>query len=89
MKQKEIRKLYHLLLDDIDKNIMKSSEYQKQRKISSEKEDKLMEYIGKDGFKLQEEFMNEYIWLNKIAEEEIFVYTFSLVNKLRDEALMK
>ena len=37
MKQKEIRKLYHSLLDDIDKNIMKSSEYQKQRKISSYK----------------------------------------------------
>ena len=68
---------------------MKSAEYQKQRKISSDKEDKLMEYIGKDGFKLQEDFMNEYIWLNKIAEEEIFVYTFSLANRLRDEALIK
>ena len=40
-------------------------------------------------FKLQEDFMNEYIWLNKIAEEEIFVYTFSLANRLRDEALIK
>ena len=48
-----------------------------------------MEYIGKDGFKFQEEFMNEYIWLNKIAEEEIFVYTFSLANKLRDESLSR
>ena len=67
MKQKEIRKLYNLLLDDIDKNIMKSSEYQKHWKISSDKEEKLMEYIGKDGFKFQEEFMNEYIGLNKIA----------------------
>ena len=89
MKQKEIRKLYHLLLEDIDKNIMKSFEYQKQQKISSDKENKLMEYISKDGFKLQEEFMNEYIWLNKIAEEEIFVYTFSLDNRLRDESLIR
>ena len=88
MKQKEIRKLYHSLLEDIDKNIMKSAEYQKQRKISSDKEDKLMEYIGKDGFKKQEELMDEYIWLNKIAEVEIFVYTFSLANRLRDEALI-
>ena len=33
--------------------------------------------------------MNEYIWLNKIAEEEIFVYTFSLANRLRDESLIR
>ena len=89
MKQKEIRKLYHSLLEDIDKNIMKSAEYQKQRKISSDKEDKLMEYIGKDGFKLQEDFMNEYIWLNHIAQEETFIYAFSLANRLRDESLIR
>ena len=48
-----------------------------------------MEFLGKDGIKLQEDFMNEYIWLNKIAEEEIFIYTFSLANRLRDESLTK
>ena len=89
MEQKEIRKLYNVLTDDIDKRIMKSSKYQKQREIASNRENKLREFIGKDGFKLQEEFMDEYIWLNKITEEEIFVYAFSLSNKLRDESLSK
>ena len=89
MEQKEIRKLYNVLNDDIDKKIMKSSKYQKQREIASNRENKLREFIGKDGFKLQEEFMDEYIWLNKITEEEIFVYAFSLSNKLRDESLSK
>lgn len=89
MEQKEIRKLYNVLTDDIDKKIMKSSKYQKQREIASNRENKLREFIGKDGFKLQEEFMDEYIWLNKITEEEIFVYAFSLSNKLRDESLSK
>ena len=89
MEQKEIRKLYNVLTDDIDKRIMKSSKYKKQREIASNRENKLRDFIGKDGFKLQEEFMDEYIWLNKITEEEIFVYAFSLSNKLRDESLSK
>ena len=85
MKKIEISKLYNFLLDDIDKNIMKSNKYQKARKKVHIKEDELREFIGNDGFKKQEEFMDEYIGLNHIAEEEIFIYAFSLANKLRDE----
>lgn len=87
MNKKEIRKLYNSLLDDIDKQIMKSKKYQDIKEIVHIKEDELRDFIGKDGFRKQEEFMDEYIGLNKIAEEEIFVYAFSLANKLRDEAL--
>ena len=68
---------------------MKSGKYQETRNIVHIKEDELREYIGKNGFKKQEEFMDEYIGLNKIAEEEIFVYAFSLANRLRDESLTK
>ena len=89
MNKKEIRMLYNSLLDDINKSIMKSNKYQETRKIVHIKEDELREVIGKDGFKKQEEFMDEYIWLNHITEEEIFVYAFSLANKLRDESLSR
>lgn len=33
--------------------------------------------------------MNKYIWLIKITEKEIFVYTISLANKQRDESLSR
>ena len=89
MDKKEIRKLYTFLLDDIDKQIVKSKKYQETREIVQMKEDELREVIGKDGFKKQEEFMDEYIWLNKIAEEETFIYAFSLANKLRDESISR
>lgn len=89
MKKLEISKLYNSLLDDIDKCIMKSNKYQKARKKVHIKEDELRGFIGKDGFKKQEEFMDEYIGLNHIAEEEIFIYAFSLANRLRDESLSK
>ena len=87
MKKKEIRKLYNSLLDDINKSIMKSNKYKETREIVHTKEDELRAFIGNDGFQKQEEFMDEYIWLNHITEEEIFVYAFSLANKLRDESL--
>lgn len=87
MEKKEIRKLYNSLLDDINKSIMKSNKYKETREIVHTKEDELRAFIGKDGFQKQEEFMDEYIWLNHITEEEIFVYAFSLANKLRDESL--
>ena len=61
MKKLEISKLYNSLIDDIDKCIMKSNKYQKARKKVHIKEDELRDFIGKDGFKKQEEFMDEYI----------------------------
>lgn len=89
MKKNEIRKIYNYLMEDIDEIIMKSSKYQKQRIEANVKEEELRKLIGKENFKKQEEFMDEYIALNKITEEEIFVYAFSLANKLRDESLRK
>ena len=89
MNKKEISKLYNSLLEDIDKAIMKSNKYQETREIVHIKEEELRKFIGKDGFQKQEEFMEEYIWLNHIAQEETFIYAFSLANRLRDESLSR
>lgn len=89
MEKKEIRKLYNSLLEDIDEKIMSSKKYQETRELVHKKENELRKFIGKDGFKKQEDFMNEYIWLNHIAQEETFIYAFSLSNRLRDESIMK
>lgn len=89
MEKTEISKLYNSLLEDIDKKIMESEKYQETRELVHTKEEELRKFIGKEGFKKQEDFMNEYIWLNHIAQEETFIYAFSLANRLRDESLIR
>ena len=53
---KNIKEAY-VIVSIFDKKIMKSRKYQETRNIVHIKEDELREYIGKNGFKKQEEFM--------------------------------
>lgn len=89
MKQEEIRKLYSFLLPEIDEKVTKNSNYKKTRKLCNELEEELKAFIGKDGYRKFENFMDEYIYLSSIANEEYFVQGFSKANKLRDESLMR
>ena len=43
----------------------------------------------KDGYKKFENFMDEYLYLVSIENEEFFAQGFSMANKLRDESLSK
>ncbi len=89
MKQKEIRKLYDFLLPEIYTKIVKNSNYIKTRKLCDELEEELKNFIGKDGYKKFENFMDEYLYLVSIENEEFFTQGFSMANKLRDESLIK
>lgn len=89
MEKSKIRKLYNSLLEDIDESILKSNKYQETREKVNIKEEELRKLIGKEELKKQEDFMDEYIWLNHIAQEETFIYAFSLANRLRDESLSR
>lgn len=89
MKKSEIKKLCNFLLPEIDKHIVKNYEYKKTRKKCCKLEDELREFIGKEGYKKFENFMDEYIYLSSIANEEYFIHGFSKANIFRDESLSK
>ena len=89
MNKKTIRKIYDYALEDFDKILLKSSKYNKTRKKCNKVEDELKDFIGKDGYKKFENFMDEYLYLVSIENEEFFVQGFSMANKLRDESLSK
>ena len=89
MKQEEIRKLYSFLLPELDKKVAKNQKYKETRKLCDKLEEELKVFIGKDGYRKFENFMDEYIYLASIANEEYFVQGFSKANKLRDESLMR
>lgn len=89
MNKKTIRKIYDYALEDFDKILLKNSKYNKTRKKCNKVEDELKDFIGKDGYKKFENFMDEYLYLVSIENEEFFVQGFSMANKLRDESLSK
>lgn len=89
MNKKTIRKIYDYALEDFDKILLKNSKYNKTRKKCNKVEDELKDFIGKDGYKKFENFMDEYLYLVSIENEEFFVQGFSIANKLRDESLSK
>lgn len=89
MKQKQIRKIFDYALEDLDKIILDNTEYQKARNECDKTEDELRAFIGKDGYRKFEAFMDKYMALESIENEEYFVQGFSIANKLRDESLMK
>lgn len=89
MKQEEIRKLYDFLLPEIDKKITMNPKYKETRKLCDELEEELKTFIGKDSYRKFENFMDKYIYLSSIANEEYFVQGFSKANIFRDEALQK
>ena len=89
MKQEEIRKVYDFLLPEIDKKVAKNQKYKETRKLCDKLEEELKVFIGKDVYRKFENFMDEYIYLSSIANEEYFVQGFSKANKLRDESLMR
>lgn len=89
MKRSEIRKLCSFLLPEIDKHIIKNPEYKKTRKKCNKLEDELKEFIGKEGYKKFENFMDEYTYLSSVANEEYFIHGFSKSNKFRDESLSR
>ena len=87
MKNKTIRKLYDYALEDIDRIILKNPKYKKARQECNKIEDELKEFIGKEGYRKFESFMELYMALECIENEEVFVQGFSMANKLRDESL--
>ena len=86
MKNKTIRKIFDYALEDLDQIVLKNPKYIKNRKICNKLEDELRKFIGKDGYRKFEEFMDAYLALGYIENEEIFVQGFSMANRLRDES---
>lgn len=89
MNKKTIRKIYDYFLEDFDKILLNNSKYKKIREKCNKAEDELKGFIGKDSYRKFENFMNEYLYLINIENEEFFVQGFSIANKLRDESLRK
>ena len=89
MNKKTIRKIYDYALEDLDKILLNNSKYKKTREKCNKVEDELKNFIGKDGYKKFENFMDEYLYLVSIENEEFFTQGFSMANKLHDESLIK
>lgn len=89
MNKKTIRKIYDYALEDLDKILLNNSKYKKNKEKCNKAEDELKNFIGKDGYKKFENFMDEYLYLVSIENEEFFTQGFSMANKLRDESLIK
>lgn len=89
MNKKEIRKIFDYALEDLDQIILNNPKYINTREKCSKLEDELKEFIGKDGYRKFERFMDEHLALDTIEYEEFFVQGFSMANKLRDESLSK
>ena len=86
MKNKSIRKIFDYALEDLDQIILRNPKYINNRKICNKLEDELREFIGKDGYRKFEKFMDAYLALGYVENEEFFVQGFSMANRLRDES---
>lgn len=84
-----IRALFDYIQDDLDQELVDNPKYKEITKRYDEKERLLKNSIGKDEFKIFEDFVDIYSELISFEAEENFVKGFSMANKLRDEALMK
>lgn len=89
IRDSEISKIYENVIEENDKELIDSLEYQTIRHKIDRNEDKLRELIGKEKFKKYEDFMEDYCELSELCNEFYFIKGFSKANKLRDEALMR
>lgn len=85
----EISKIYENVIEENDRELIDSLEYQTLRHKIDKNEDILKELIGKEKFKKYEDFMEDYCELSELCNEFYFIKGFSKANKLRDEALMR
>lgn len=89
IRNSEISKIYENVIEENDRELIDSLEYQTIRHKIDRNEDKLRELIGKEKFKKYEDFMEDYCELSELCNEFYFIKGFSKANKLRDEALMR
>lgn len=89
IRDSEISKIYENVIEENDRELIDSLEYQTLRHKIDRNEDKLRELIGKEKFKKYEDFMEDYCELSELCNEFYFIKGFSKANKLRDEALMR
>ena len=89
IRDSEISKIYENVIEENDRELIDSLEYQNIRHKIDRNEDKLRELIGKEKFKKYEDFMEDYCELSELCNEFYFIKGFSKANKLRDEALMR
>ena len=89
IRDSEISKIYENVIEENDRELIDSFEYQTIRHKIDRNEDKLRELIGKEKFKKYEDFMEDYCELSELCNEFYFIKGFSKANKLRDEALMR
>ena len=89
IRDSEISKIYENVIEENDRELIDSLEYQTIRHKNDKNEDKLRELIGKEKFKKYEDFMEDYCELSELCNEFYFIKGFSKANKLRDEALMR
>lgn len=85
--KKTIRDLYNYIQDELEENIVNNPKYKEISKRYDEKETLLKKLIGKDEFRLFEEFVDIYTELIEFEAEENFVKGFSLANRYRDESI--
>jgi len=89
IRDSEISKIYENVIEENDRELIDSLEYQTLRHKIDRNEDILKELIGKEKFKKYENFMEDYCELSELCNEFYFIKGFSKANKLRDEALSK
>ena len=89
IRDSEISKIYENVIEENDRELIDSLEYQTLRHKIDKNEDILKELIGKEKFKKYENFMEDYCELSELCNEFYFIKGFSKANKLRDEALSK
>ena len=89
IRDSEISKIYENVIEENDRELIDSLEYQTLRHKIDKNEDILKELIGKEKFKKYEDFMDDYCELSELCNEFYFIKGFSKANKLRDEALMR
>ncbi len=89
IRDSEISKIYENVIEENDRELIDSLEYQTIRHKIDKNEDILKELIGKEKFKKYEDFMEDYCELSELCNEFYFIKGFSKANKLRDEALMR
>lgn len=89
IRDSEISKIYENVIEENDRELIDSLEYQTLRHKIDKNEDILKELIGKEKFKKYEDFMEDYCELSELCNEFYFIKGFSKANKLRDEALMR
>ena len=89
MDKEEIRKLYNLLIPEIDKSTIENYKYIESREKVHKLIEDMRETIGENGFRKYENLMEEYLHLVHLSNEECFVQGFSKANRFRDESLIR